>query len=220
MKIRVGARNSPLSQAQVEEVYQAFVKHHPNVVFETVFLETTGDLDLTTSLMKMERSNFFTKELDELLSQGKIQVAIHSAKDLPDPLHPELTVAALTQGVDPSDVLVLREGQSVESLRQNAAIGTSSTRRIHALKALREDLVPVDIRGKIERRLSLLDEGTVDGVILAEAALIRLRLTHRNRITLKGEIAPLQGKLAVLTRILDLEVQKYFSCLDSRSFYS
>lgn len=216
MKIKVGARSSPLSKVQVGEVYQALRAHHPDVIFDPLWIETTGDLDLKTSLLSLEKTNFFTKELDEMLIRQEIDVAIHSAKDLPEPLSAGLEIVAITEGISSRDVLVLRERDQVKTLPQGARIGTSSLRRIAALKELREDLEPVDIRGTIERRLALLEEGEVDGVVIAEAALIRLGIQPKSVRVLIGESAPLQGKLAVVARAQDSHMKALFSGLDTR----
>ena len=138
---------------------------------------------------------------------------MHSAKDLPEPLPQGLEIVALTEGVDPSDVVVLRAGETLQSLAQYR-IGTSSLRREQNVRELRGDLQCVDIRGSILDRLRQLDEGLFDGVVMAEAALIRLGLTGRNRIALSGERAPLQGQLAVLARQGDEEMRELFRCLD------
>lgn len=205
-EIPVAARASKLSRAQFQEVANAL----PHISFTPVFVETSGDLDLKTSLRSLGKSDFFTKEVDALLLSGVCRIAIHSAKDLPDPLPKGLALIALTAGVDPADALVLREGEALETLPSGARIGTSCERREKSVLALRSDLQCVDIRGTIERRLELLDTGEVDGVVMAEAALIRLGLTHRNRMRLEGETAPLQGKLAIVAREEDLEMRQLF----------
>ncbi len=214
--LSVGARNSALSKRQVEEVYAEMRQHHPTIQFRHFFIETTGDRDLTTSLRTMDKTDFFTKEIDAFQLAEGCRISIHSAKDLPEPLTPGLNIVALTRGIDASDALVLREGETIENLSFAARIGTSSFRREKAIHALRSDLCCIEIRGSIERRLFLLDSGVVDGLVIAEAALIRLQLTQRNRIKLSGETAPLQGKLAVLARVDDEEMKQLFSCIDAR----
>jgi hydroxymethylbilane synthase len=210
--VRVGARCSRLSRAQVEEVFFAFKEFHPDVQFEPVWIETTGDRDLCSSLRKLEKTDFFTKEIDERQLQADFRISIHSAKDLAEPLALGLRIAALTKGVDSSDVIVLTR----DELPLHARIGTSSQRREENVKALRSDLICVDIRGTIEKRLEQLDANLYDGVVMAEAALIRLQLTDRRRIVLPGEGAVLQGQLAVVVREEDEEMVGLFSCLDVR----
>lgn len=211
-RVVVVARDSPLSRAQVEEVYQEIKVHYPTIVFDPIWIKTTGDLDLTTSLLEKEKTDFFTKEIDEYLLCHKADIAIHSAKDLPEPLPWGLSIICYTTGVDSSDVLVFRDEESLATLPPYAKVGTSSLRRIENLQALRSDLTPVDIRGTIGRRLQLLDEKKVDALIMAKAALIRLRL-HRKTEELPGLTAPLQGKLALVTYQENQKMKDIFSCL-------
>ncbi len=211
--LRVGARPSQLSKAQVEEVLVLLQSFHPEMEFDYFWVKTVGDRDQLTSLRTLGKTDFFTKEIDDALLEGKCRIAIHSAKDLPDPLTPGLTVVALTKGVDPSDSLVLREGETFDSLPRGAKIATSSFRREEMVATMRSDLSFVDIRGDIISRLEKLYMHQVDGVVIAEAALIRLKKTHLNRILLKGETAPLQGKLAVVAREGDEEMEHLFSSL-------
>lgn len=190
--LKVAARSSPLSKAQVAEVFSEL-----NLDYTPFWVETSGDLDKTTSLKTLDKTDFFTKEVDELVLKGLCDVSVHSAKDLPDPLPDGLRVVALTKGKDPSDSLVMRPN---EALRAGMTIGLSSKRREEALKKLDPTFTFKDIRGTIEERLKLLETGSVDGVVLAECALIRLGLTRLDRIKLEGETAPLQGRLAVLAK--------------------
>ena len=201
--ISVGGRNSLLSRKQVEEVFNEL-----EIAYEPIWMETMGDLDQKQSLRTLDKTNFFTKELDEALLAGKFRVAIHSAKDLPDPLPKGIEVVALTKGLDPSDALVLREG---ETLKEGMVIGTSSARREESVGKLMGGLIFVDIRGTIRQRLDRLYEGKIDGVVVAEAALIRLGLTSLNRVKLLGQTAPLQGRLVVLARTGDEAMRTLFT---------
>lgn len=216
MDLIVGARQSPLSKQQVQEVLKELQLYHPDICFHPKFLESTGDKDQKTSLRELEKTNFFTKEIDDLLLANQCRIAIHSAKDLPDPLPHGLCIIAITKGLDPSDSLVFREGEDLYSLPSGSIIATSSLRREGAVKSLRSDLQFQDIRGTIDQRLQKLAEKKVDGVVIAEAALIRLNLQHLNRLKLSIETTPLQGKLAILARDDDKEMKCLFSCLDSR----
>jgi hydroxymethylbilane synthase len=189
---------------------------HPDVEFETTLLETRGDLDLLTSLRQLEKTDFFTREIEERQLAGEFDVSIHSAKDLPERLSEGLKVIALTRGVDPADVLVIKEGMQFEMLPSGARIGTSSERREQNLRALRSDLVFADIRGPVQERLAMVERGEFDGVVVAEAALIRLGLTHLNRMVIPGERAALQGQLAIVAREGDWETERLFLPLDVR----
>lgn len=182
--MKIGARSSLLSRAQVEEFRKEF-----NLDFEVVWVETTGDRDRMTSLRTLDKTDFFTRELDQMLLAGRIDAAVHSAKDLPDPLPKGLKIAALSIGVDPRDSLVIKR----EPVR---LVATSSERREEAVRQIYPDCTFVDVRGTIQERLAK----DVDGVVIAEAALIRLQLTHLKRLFLPGPIAPLQGKLAIVCR--------------------
>lgn len=209
LEIRVSARQSPLSKAQVEEVYQELLRYHPHVLFNTHWVETRGDLDKKSSLRALEKSDFFTYEIDQMLLQNACDVAIHSAKDLPDPLASGLKVAAYTKGVDPSDVLVYLGGQ----FPQGGLVGTSSERREENVRTLFPEARFVDIRGTIQERLDKLIRGEIDGLVVAEAALIRLNLTHFPRLQIPGPVAALQGKLAIVIRQKDHFLEELFSPL-------
>jgi hydroxymethylbilane synthase len=165
----------------------------------------------------LEKTNFFTKEVDELVLSGQCQIGIHSAKDLPDPLPNGLSLICLTKGVDPADVLVLREGETLLTLPLGAKIATSSKRREDEVFKMRPDLIFCDLRGPIQERLTVLNDGRADGVVVAEAALIRLGLTHLNRIRLPGTTVPGQGQLAILAKSDDTEMAHLFSCMDVRN---
>ena len=213
--LEVGARASPLSKAQVKEIYEALQKYHSHVHFDIYYMSTIGDRDQATSLRTLDRTDFFTKDIDAWVLQGCGRLGIHSAKDLPIPLAKGLTLFCLTRGVDPSDSLVLRPYETLENLPSGAKIATSSIRREEMVKQLRSDLTFFDLRGTIEQRLAKLETGEADGIVVAEAALIRLELTHLNRIRLPGTTAEGQGQLAVVGREMDQEIKDLFTCLDT-----
>ena len=217
MDIIVGSRGSRLARVQVEEVFLELSHIHPDVRHVPVWVVTAGDKDHSTPMWKVQQTDFFTKEIEQRQLNGEFRLGIHSAKDLPSPLPKGLCVVAITRGVDPRDSFVMRSSDRLETLPPSARVGSSSKRREAAIKALRSDLVPVDIRGTIDERLALLDGGVVDALIVAEAALIRLGLTGRNRILLSHDTEPLQGKLAVVARSDDYEMARLFAEIDSRS---
>lgn len=173
---------------------------------------TTGDKDLLTSLRDMGKTDFFTKEIDEGLLAKTFDIAIHSAKDLPDPLPQGLSLVGMTESIDPRDSLVIRPGYT---LKPNPIVGVSSERRETAVRQVWRDAVFRDIRGTIPGRLSLLDSGEYDAIVIAEAALIRLGLTERRRLFLPGETAQNQGRLALVSRSEDVEkFSSLFQCTD------
>ncbi len=213
--LSVAARGSSLSRAQVDETGEELRVFFPEVSLAPHFVTTYGDRDQKSSLRTMEKTDFFTREVDKLVIDGTCRVAVHSAKDLPESLSSHLKIVALTRGVDPSDVIVLRDGESLASLSPQAVIGTSSVQREERVRSLREDLVCADIRGTIERRLEKLQRREVDGVVVARAALLRLQLTHLNSVHLPGESTPLQGRLAVVALRDDHEMETLFSVIDA-----
>ena len=215
-KIVMAARASRLSQKQVEEVLCALKPHAPHVDIELFFVKTYGDLHLDLSLRELDKTDIFTREIDAHLLQKTCRIAVHSAKDLPEPLPKGLTCIAITKGQTAVDALVLLEGQTLEGLALGAWIGSSSKRRDQIVQSLRPDLRCKDVRGTIEKRLELLDKREIEGLVVAEAALVRLGLTGCNRIILPGKTAPLQGKLAILAREGDDEMKRLFRPLDTR----
>ncbi len=210
MKILTGARDSLLSRAQFQEM-QTMVQGV--LELDPIWVTTIGDRDKKTSLRSMGKTDFFTKELDEMLLRGEIRLAIHSAKDLPDPLPHGLSCICITKSIDPRDSLVLQEGVSLFDLPLHSIIATSSIRREEVVRSLRPDLKFVDVRGTILERLFLLEKNEVSGVVVAEAALIRLGLTHLNRWMLPGETTAHQGSLAVTARSHDLEMKEIYDSL-------
>ncbi len=188
------------------------------VKFEIKTYETTGDKDKITPISNIEGTDFFTDAIDEALLNGEIDFAVHSAKDLPDVIPEGLTVACITESIDPYDVLVVRAGLehlgSLDKLPYGTRIGTSSTRRKEQLKKYRSDFQIVDIRGNIEERLRLLDsQNSLDAIVIAAAGLIRLGLENRISQRIPFEILqphPLQGCLAVVVKESDEELVNLF----------
>ena len=214
--IKTVSRGSPLAKAQVVEIKEELKVFFSNINWDTTFIETTGDKNMSQSLRNLEKTDFFTKELDEQVLLKKCCVAIHSAKDLPSPMPKGLSLIALTKGKDPADVLVLKEGMTLESLPRNPTIGTSSYKREDSIRKIIPKALFFDIRGPIETRLDKLNKGLVDGVVVAECALIRLNLESLNRIRLSGDTTPYQGQLAVVAHVDNKETEKIFSCIDVR----
>ncbi|MBU4342417.1 MAG: uroporphyrinogen-III C-methyltransferase [Candidatus Omnitrophica bacterium] len=210
--VRVGTRKSPLALKQVEEVLVGLKKFHPDVGFDIVTIDTYGDMDKKTPISNIEGTDFFTREIDHALLRDEIDIAVHSAKDLPDNLKEGIKIALITESIDPYDCLVSKSGLKLSELPPGAKIGTSSSRRKTQLKKYRSDFQIVDIRGNIEERLRLLDdrerrvtndERRIDAIVIAACALLRLGLKQRITERLPFEILrphPLQGSLAVVTR--------------------
>jgi len=212
--LHIGARASQLSRVQVQEVCRELSQFAEELDYRETYVETVGDLDLATSLKTQEKSDFFTRELDQMLLRGEIDIAVHSAKDLPDPLPQGLCRIALTKGVDPRDALAFRNGESLESLSHPIRVGTSSLRREECVKRLGVPVEIVDIRGSVPARLELLNQGVIDALVVAEAALLRLGREDVPRLYLEGDPAPLQGRLAVLAKKEREDLKELFTPLD------
>ena len=196
-KIRIISRQSRLALLQVEEL----VKEAGITDYELIKTTAYGDRHKEVSLMDEGLAqDFFTRELDEALLEGRADIAVHSAKDLPNPLPDGIELLALTEGKDPSDSLVARDGLTLATLPAGSKVGTSSAQRKEELLKVRPDLVVVPIRGMIEERIAQVDDGSVDALIVATCALDRLGLSHRATERLPFKTHPLQGKLAVTGR--------------------
>jgi len=210
--LRIGIRSSPLALKQADEVITLFKKMHLKVNFDVVKIDTIGDKDKAKSLEKLEGTDFFTREIEQALLQGKIDLAVHSAKDLPDPLPRGLEIAAILKSIDPYDVLVSKNGLKLKELPLGAKIGTSSARRKIQLKSFRGDFKIRDIRGNIGERLKKLEEGGLEAIVIAAAGLIRLGLEDRITEKLPFNILRphlLQGSLAIEIRTDDREMKSF-----------
>lgn len=216
LRIKVGARASKLSLKQVEEIERGLRYHHPEARFAILCCDSKGDKDQKTSLRDLEKTNFFTEEIDEWVLQGKCRVGIHSAKDLPDPMPQGLEIAAITAPLNTEDVIVFHSKIDPQNPPDNCVIATSSkNREQNVLKELPNAQI-VDLRGTIEKRLDQVFEGQVDGVVIAKVALIRLGYSGLNERVLKGKSTPSQGSLAVVCQKDDDEMKVLFSAIDSR----
>lgn len=218
--ISIGTRGSPLALKQVDEVITLFKEAHSELNFDIIKIETVGDKNKTKPLEKLEGTDFFTREIEKALLNGDIDLAVHSAKDMPDRLPPGLGIAAILKSIDPYDVLVSKNNLKLEELPLGAKIGTSSLRRKSQLRAFREDFQIFDLRGNIEERLKKLKESNLDAIVIAAAGLIRLGL--ENKITQKLSVDilkphPLQGCLAIEIRTSDTEIKNLVAGLDCRT---
>lgn len=201
MKIIVGTRGSKLATTQTMWVIEKLQKNYPLVTFEMKIIKTKGDIDQETRLDKIGDKGIFTSALEEALINNKIDIAVHSMKDMPASLPEGLCLASIPLREDARDALILKEGyQSIADLPKGAKIGTGSKRRAYQLLACREDLCIQPIRGNIDTRLNKVKSGELDGIILAVAGLKRLGL--EKEITYCFSIdemvpSPCQGMLAI-----------------------
>jgi hydroxymethylbilane synthase len=201
---RIGTRGSPLALAQAEMVRARLAMHGPSaerIAIETI--RTTGDTIRDRPLSELGGKGLFTKEIEEALIAGSVELAVHSAKDMPTELPPGLIIAAVLPREDPRDVFISRKAKSLRELAPGATIGTASLRRQALVKRMRPDVNVVSFRGNVETRLRKLDEGVVDATLLALAGLKRLGLADVATQTLDvDEFVPAvgQGIIAVEAR--------------------
>ncbi|HKG47974.1 MAG TPA: hydroxymethylbilane synthase [Pyrinomonadaceae bacterium] len=201
----IGSRGSKLALWQAEQARASLRLLNPQIDVQIEIIKTTGDVK-NDPLSVIGGKGVFTKELEDALLDGRIDIAVHSLKDLPTILPDRLSIAAICEREDARDALVLRAGSengSLLHLPEGAVVGTSSQRRLAQLKALRSDVAVRDLRGNVDTRIRKLDEGQYDAVILASAGLVRLGLQERisARIAI-SEMLPAvgQGAIAIETR--------------------
>lgn len=201
----IGSRGSKLALWQAEQARERLRLLNPQVDVHIEIIKTTGDVK-NDPLSVIGGKGVFTKELEDALLDGRIDIAVHSLKDLPTMLPDGLSITAICEREDPRDALVMRAGTENGSLRQlpeGAVVGTSSQRRLAQLKALRGDVIVRDLRGNVDTRIRKLDEGQYDAVILASAGLVRLGLQERISARIAtSEMLPAvgQGAIAIETR--------------------
>jgi hydroxymethylbilane synthase len=208
-KITIGTRGSLLALWQTNWVKFELEKRHPGIEVEVRTISTKGDRVLDVSLPKLgeQGKGLFTKELEDALFDRRVDLAVHSLKDLPTELPSGLHIGAICEREDVRDALVARgDVASFGELRREALVGTSSLRRRAQLRAARQDLVIEPVRGNVDTRLRKLDAGEYDAIVLAAAGLIRLG--HADRITeLLSEDLVLpavgQGAIAIESRADD-----------------
>ena len=201
MKIRIGSRESKLAVIQSELVMEAIRRAEPDAELELVTMKTTGDKILDKTLDQIGGKGLFVKELDQALRDGRADFTVHSLKDMPMELPPDLPLAAFSKRADPRDVLVLPEG--VTEPDPEKPIGCSSRRRQLQLQALFPEMAVKPVRGNVQTRLRKLQEGEYSALVLAAAGLKRLGLEDRiTRVFSVEEMLPAagQGILAVQTR--------------------
>ena len=213
MKIRIGGRGSQLSLVQLDLVAAALADRAD---VEIVSFRTTGDR-LSRLDAAMTGKDLFTREIDEALLDGRVDVAVHSLKDVPSQLPLGLVLAAVPVREDPSDVLVSREASSFAGLPAGSRVGTSSPRRRAQILLSRPDLEVTDARGNVDTRIRRLREGNWDALVLARAGLARLgRLDDVTEVLPPSWMLPAigQGALAIVTRREDDPVRELVEKLD------
>ena len=215
-QIIIGTRGSKLALWQADYVEQRLREEYPGLQVTQKRISTKGDRILDVPLAKIGGKGLFTKELEEEMLSGSIDLAVHSLKDMPVKVPDGLMIAAVTKRLDPGDALVSNRFSSFSELPQGARVGTSSLRRRAQLLCARPDLTMIDLRGNVNTRLRKLDEGEYDAIVLAVAGLKRLGFADRIREVLPQTMvlpAVGQGALAIETRADDKETRDMLAFL-------
>jgi len=214
-RLRIGSRGSQLALWQANHV-KALLEGKGHQV-EIEIIKTTGDKITEVALAKVGTKGMFTKEIEEALEEGRVDLAVHSLKDLPTELQPQFELVAVMKRQDPRDAFLSVEYAAFRDLPQGARVGTSSLRRQAQLKALRPDLEIHPLRGNVDTRLRKLEEGQYKAIILAAAGLNRLGLTQRVREIITADVvcpAVGQGALGIECRSNDSTAKELLQFLD------
>ncbi len=208
--IRIGTRTSKLALTQVAEVHLLIADHYPNIKVEIIPISTSGDKIQDRNLAEFGGKGLFIKELEEALLENKIDIAVHSAKDVPPVIDNQTEICAFTQRLDPRDCLISKKYHSIAKLPRNAVIGTSSPRRSALILKQRSDLKIVNFRGNVDTRLrKIFEDEIVDATILAISGLERLGKNQLIKSPLSLEEMPPsggQGALAIQVRKNDQKI--------------
>lgn len=207
--IKIGTRASLLAVTQSTWVKNKIEKQYPDTTVELVKITTKGDKILDVPLAKVGGKGLFVKEIEDALLEKRVDLAVHSMKDVPADLPEGLQVAIIPQREIPQDAFISVQYTSVDNLPKGAVIGTSSLRRKAQLSCLRPDIVIKDLRGNLDTRLKKLDNGEYDAIILAGAGLNRLGLQERiTTLFTSQQMLPAigQGSLGIELRMADTEL--------------
>ena len=218
--LRIATRKSPLALWQANHIREMLLQHWPNLQIELLPLVTSGDTFLNVKLSAVGGKGLFVKELEEALLDNRADIAVHSMKDVPVMLPEGLGLQAICTRQNPYDALVTHTHTSLGSLPLNAIIGTTSLRRQSQLLAIRPDLHIKALRGNVQTRMSKLESGEYDAIILAAAGLERLGMQEMITEILSTDImlpACGQGALGIECRIADEEIKNYITPLNDPS---
>jgi hydroxymethylbilane synthase len=216
-KIKIGTRGSKLALWQAGWVQSALYKKDPLLSVEIKIIKTKGDKILDVPLAMVGGKGLFVKEIEEALLDGRIDLAVHSMKDMPAEIPDGLCIGAIPQREISQDVLISRNGHSFSDLANGAGIGTSSLRRGAQLLHARPDIAILPLRGNLDTRLKKLESGNMDAIIVAAAGVKRLCFDHKITEYLNENImlpAVGQGALCIETREKDRDIAQIVACLD------
>jgi hydroxymethylbilane synthase len=214
-KLRIGSRGSQLALWQANHVAELLREQGHTVEIEVI--KTTGDKITSVALAKVGTKGMFTKEIEEALHDHRVDLAVHSLKDVPTELEHEFELAAIMKREDPRDAFISVKFSSLDELPHGAKVGTSSLRRQCQLKSVRPDLEIFPLRGNVDTRIRKLESGEYDAIILASAGVRRLGLETHVRSRISADImcpAVGQGALAIETRRSDQQTKTLLAFLD------
>ena len=210
-RVIVGSRGSKLALIQTNWVISELKRLNPGLEFQIEKISTKGDKITNAPLSRLGGVGLFTKELEAALIKEKIDIAVHSAKDVPAVIHEGLTIGATPKREDPHDVLISCNNATLEKLPDDARIGTSSLRRKAQLLAFRPDFKILDLRGNLDTRLKKLETDDMEAIVVARAGLIRMHYTGQISQIIPFDImlpAVGQGSLCIEIRKDDARIQK------------
>ena len=201
MNFTVGARGSKLSIAQTDWVISELQKTDSSLSFDIKPITTKGDTD-TRPLFAMEQKGIFEKEIDRAVFEKEVDFAVHSLKDVPSQLDPNLIISCIPKREAVNDVLITRDGFDIEEIPSGSVIGSSSLRRAVQVTRKRPDVVVKPVRGNIETRIKKVEEGKFDGIVLAQAGITRLGTDIKISKLPTNDFVPSpgQGALAIVSR--------------------
>ncbi|HET7412845.1 MAG TPA: hydroxymethylbilane synthase [Pararhizobium sp.] len=216
---RIGTRGSQLALAQAHEARDRLMAAHglAEEDFEVVILSTTGDRVADRSLAEIGGKGLFTKEIEEQLADGRLDLAVHSSKDMPTVLPEGLHLSGFLPRADVRDVLIGRSAGKLADLPEGAVVGSSSLRRQALIRRLRPDLKVITFRGNVQRRLQKLEDGQADATLLAYAGLQRLGMADVATEIMDPAIFPPalgQGAICIESRIGDSRTDNLIAAID------
>lgn len=216
-RIALGTRGSPLARAQAELARRALLAARPGTAIDVVIVRTSGDRLRDRPLADIGGKGLFTRELDAALRDGRVDIAVHSLKDVPSRPPDDIALAFPLKRADPRDAWIARDSDGPDTLARSALVGTSSPRRAAQLLRRRPDLRVVPLRGNVGRRLDKVDSGVVDATLLAVAGLQRLGRAGAARAALEPDVmlpAAGQGTIAVAFRRRDARARELLAPLE------
>ena len=207
MKIRIATRTSPLALLQTNQVISLIESAEPSSVCEIIPIESEGDLT-EAPLHLIGGKGLFVSKLEAALSNGDADIAVHSLKDVPALLDPKFSIAATLSREDPSDAILLKDGITFNDLGKNSRIGTSGPRRKAQMLAMHPDLVIIPVRGNIQTRINKIVSENLDGLIVAKAALNRLKINYPNMyIFSENQMLPAAAQGAIGIEVCSSQIQ-------------